>query len=194
MGHLDSHVINEYKIYTYGSKTSNCVALAMVRIQPRVPNVARNSRIHEDSSIHSWALCHTVCYPDGCYLGTGNHVCLFELLKSSIQAVYQLYSGNPLINKIEGKGHDSVLPIVLGRAHSDITGNEIVVKLARKTFESRGKINKPHLRSDLGSTVKSKTWASWLLKWKFLSERIYHFIQVTDDLSPLLKTENGRKD
>ena len=68
---------------------------------------------------------------------------------SSIQAANQLYSKNPLINEIKGEAYDSTESYRLCwvPAHRDITGMEMVDKLARETIKSRGKLDKPLLRA-----------------------------------------------
>ena len=70
--------------------------------------------------------------------------------KSSLKAVNQLYSRNPLINEIKGEAYDSTKSYRLCwvPAHRDITGNEVGDKLARETIKNRGKLDKPPLRAE----------------------------------------------
>ena len=66
-------------------------------------------------------------------------------------------------------------------------------RLAGETTKNGGILDKPFLRADLESVVRAKTRASWLLRWTSIGERLNHFREVTDTLSPLpLKTEDGR--
>ena len=115
---------------------------------------------------------------------------------SSIQAANQLYSKNPLINEIKGEAYDSTESYRLCwvPAHRDITGNEMADNLERETIKNSGKLNKPFLRADFESAVRAKIRVSWLLKWRFISERLNHFREVADNLSPLPNTtsENRR--
>ena len=115
--------------------------------------------------------------------------------KSSIQAVSRLYSKNSLINEIKGEAYDSTKTCRLCwvPAHRDITGNEMADRLARETIKNSGKLDKPLLRADLESAVRAKTRASWLSRWTFISERLNHFREVTDTLSPLPNTSSENR-
>ena len=66
-------------------------------------------------------------------------------------------------------------------------------KLARETTKNNGKLDKPFLRADLESAVRAKTRASWLSRWTFISERLNHFREVTDTLSPLPNTSSENR-
>ena len=66
--------------------------------------------------------------------------------------------------------------------------------LARETIKNCGELHKPFLRADFESAVRAKTRVSWLLKWRFITERLNHIREVADNLSPIPNTtsENRR--
>jgi len=175
---------------------SDGVAFAMVGRQPTESNITRSLRIHDNSSIFTAELYAILSAIQTGVTREQETTVIISDSKSSIQAVNQLYSKNPLINEIKGEAYDSTKSYRLCwvPAHRDLTGNEMADKLARETIKNSGKLDKLFLRADLKMTVRAKNRASWLLRWRFISERINHFREETDNLPPLptITSENRR--
>ena len=193
--HLNSHGTDEYKIYTDGAKTSDGVAFAMVGIKPPEPNITRSSRIHNDSSIFTAELYAILSAVQAGAAREQGATVIISDSKSSIQAVGQLYSKNPLINEIKDKAYNSNKNYRLCwvPSHRGVIGNEMADRLAGETTKNGGILDKPFLRADLESVVRAKTRASWLLRWTSIGERLNHFREVTDTLSPLPTSSENRR-
>ena len=190
LGHLNSHNSGETHIYTDGSKTDDGVAYAMVCRRSGQPNLTKNFKLHEEASIFTAELFAILdAVKTGKSLSPQTTIIITDS-KSSIQALNKPFSKNSLVKTIQNEAYESTKEFLLCwvPSHIGVTGNEIADKLARGTTTSTEVLQSSLPRNDLDASIKRKTKAEWLTRWRTISPNINHLRGIKDSLTPLPNT------
>ena len=185
--HMVSHKENEYRVYTDGSKTSDGVAFAIMgKPSPRT-SITKSRKLDKQCSIFTaelYAILHAI--RDGGMRPQTSTLVITDS-KSSIQALMQPFTRNPLVQEIQREAHEGTKKIKLCwvPSHIGVQGNEIADKLARETTKDTSIMRSQMLRGDMEAHVKHEVKATWLSGWTTISENVNHLRQITDNLRPL---------
>ena len=186
--HLQTHMDGQPLVYTDGSKTNDGVAFATVRYQQRRVFVAESRKIRNEASIFTAELYAILLAVQKLKnLANNNEVTIITDSKSSIQAIENTYSKNPMVNLIKERIYEAKKRFQLCwvPSHVGVTGNELADKLAREATKKTTCSNLPILKGDMQAHIKASTMTKWRSKWQRIPETRNKLREITDDISPL---------
>ncbi|XP_044766214.1 uncharacterized protein LOC123322337 [Coccinella septempunctata] len=180
------------EFYTDASKDEHGVACSIVNEH----NNTVSYKLPPTSSIHTGEL-FAIYKSLFSTMTPGQHIAIFTDSLSSIQSISNIYSNNPLIQKIQERCHivktnkNISTTIIWIPSHVGIEGNEVADQSAKLALSSDLPITNFQLHSDLKATIKLKSLRDWQTKWNSSNNKL-HAIQPEID-SPL-KISLNRKD
>ena len=191
--HLRTHMDGQLLVYTDGSKTTDGVAFAIVGFQRSEIFSAESRKIRNEASIFAAEL-----YAILLAVQKSTKLDIYEITiisdsKSSIQAITNTHSKNPIVNLIKEKIHESGKRFKLCwvPSHIGVHGNELADKLAREGTKKEVSTNIPILKGDIIAHIKASTKIKWRSKWQRIPEARNKLREITDDISPLSHSTNS---
>ena len=180
--HLQSHMENQLLIYTDGSKTNTGVAFSVAGYQQGGIIRTEARKIPPEASIFTAELYAILLAVRKGAKTTYNYVTIVSDSKSSIQAINQIPSKNPIVNLIQEKIYQSEKNFNLCwvPSHVGIPGNELADRAAQEATKRNASINVPVLRCDIKSQIKRESAAKWKEEWQMIPESSNKLREITD--------------
>ena len=185
--HLQSHMEDNLLIYTDGSKTKDGTAFSIVGYEQNRLLAAEVRKLRDCTSIFSAELYAILLAVRKSQRAHHQDITIVSDSKSSIQAISQLFSKNPLvtliqeqIQKTNKRYHLCWVP-----SHVGVSGNERADRAANDATKCNSHLEVSIPKGDIHAQIKKISKAEWLKKWQSTRINQNKFREVTNNLSPL---------
>lgn len=171
----------DQEIYTDASKDENAVACSVINST----TTPKSFRISPICSIHTgelFAIYKSLYTP----IKPNSKVGILTDSLSSIQAISNIFSRNPLVQKIQEVCHNIIeennvtITIMWIPSHVGIAGNEQADAIANSARTADSPMTDIQLHSDLKNSIKIKAIHDWQIQWDTTNQKL-HAIQTMVD-------------
>lgn len=169
---------NHTSFFTDGSKKDDKVGVGVLST-----NYTLSCRISDNASIFNAELVAIYKALEHILYCNENNYIIFTDSMSSIQALQDIFSDNPIVIRI----HDIILSLYPDKlikfcwipSHSGISGNEKADELANKARENNTIDNSFNVPKNFKSKLIALLWQTWEVEWRSLSQnKLQHILNV----------------